>query len=113
MDSHYQQLFNKSISDRLNTTPQSKQHWLAAVQIAVTDFTEVHGRLLTQLRLDPFFTQQTTPINNNTQSQYSLFRTSLFKNNDPETTAHDTASSWEEEDLWADPTGDFALLFER
>eukprot|EP00957_Ditylum_brightwellii_P097919 7457611-Ditylum_brightwellii.AAC.1 len=86
MDSHDQQLFNKLIGDRLNTTPQSKQHWLAAVQIAVTDFTEVHGRLPTQLRL---------------------------KNNNPETTAHDTASSWEEEDLLADPAGDFAPLFER
>eukprot|EP00957_Ditylum_brightwellii_P109778 8372828-Ditylum_brightwellii.AAC.1 len=113
MDSHDQQLFNKPIGDRLNTTLQSKQHWLATVPIAVTDFTEVYGRLPTQLRLESFFSRQTTPSNDITQSQHSLFCTSLFRKNDPKTTAHDTASLWEEEDLWADPAGDFAPLFER
>eukprot|EP00957_Ditylum_brightwellii_P159858 12168639-Ditylum_brightwellii.AAC.1 len=40
MDAFDQHLFNKPLNNWHDTTPQSKQHWLAAVHIAVNDFTE-------------------------------------------------------------------------
>eukprot|EP00957_Ditylum_brightwellii_P195431 14889994-Ditylum_brightwellii.AAC.1 len=60
MDSFDTSLFKKSLEEQLRSTPQSKLHWLASVDIAVHDFTEVHGRIPTQHTMTLFFSQATT-----------------------------------------------------
>eukprot|EP00957_Ditylum_brightwellii_P000836 66502-Ditylum_brightwellii.AAC.1 len=111
MDSYDQQLFNKSLNERLGTTPQSKQHWLAAVHIAVNDFKEVNGRLPTQLTIKSFFAKGHTTSNNNTETPNSMFSNSMSQSNYPEFGTSEPTSYREEEDFWADPTGDFDPLF--
>eukprot|EP00957_Ditylum_brightwellii_P193371 14723618-Ditylum_brightwellii.AAC.1 len=107
MEAFDQHLFNKSLKDWLNTTPQSKQHWLAAVHKVVNNFTEVNGRPPTQLTNKSFFTTCHTPSNDSTQSPQSTFCISLSQINYPNNGASETTSSWEEVASWADPAGDF------
>eukprot|EP00957_Ditylum_brightwellii_P159322 12127400-Ditylum_brightwellii.AAC.1 len=96
MDSYDQQLFNKSLNEWLDMTPQSKKNWLAAVHIAVNDFTEVNGRLPTQLAIKSFFKKRQTTSNNNTQTPNSTFSNSMSQLDYPEFGASETTSSWEE-----------------
>eukprot|EP00957_Ditylum_brightwellii_P166667 12687851-Ditylum_brightwellii.AAC.1 len=55
MDSFDTALFHKPLAERLLTTLQSKAHWLAAVDIVVHDFTEVHGCVPAQSTMTSFF----------------------------------------------------------
>eukprot|EP00957_Ditylum_brightwellii_P001451 113375-Ditylum_brightwellii.AAC.1 len=75
-------LFQKPLEDRLQTSPQSKAHWLASVNIAVHDFTEVHGRIPTQLTITSFFqkvNQHSTQSSPSLSHPPSLSRQSLSK----------------------------------
>eukprot|EP00957_Ditylum_brightwellii_P106943 8158894-Ditylum_brightwellii.AAC.1 len=113
MDNFDQRLFSKPLDNQLCTTPQSKKHWLVAVHIAVHDFTKVHGQLPSQLTITSFLQKRNTPCYNSTMSPQSMSCTSMSRIIDPVLRASEDASSWEDDDFWADPAGDFELLFER
>eukprot|EP00957_Ditylum_brightwellii_P108278 8260367-Ditylum_brightwellii.AAC.1 len=59
-----------------------------------------------------FLMKRHTPGNGSTQPPQSVFQNSLSQNNHPDNSASKTTPSWEEEASWADPAGDFELLFE-
>eukprot|EP00957_Ditylum_brightwellii_P048565 3685314-Ditylum_brightwellii.AAC.1 len=84
MATHDQQLFHKPLADRSKTTPASKKHWLASVQLAVHDFTEVHGRIPTQLTITLYFSKTTPTNSNTTTAPISMFQNSMSQLPNPE-----------------------------
>eukprot|EP00957_Ditylum_brightwellii_P090701 6908229-Ditylum_brightwellii.AAC.1 len=58
-------LFHLDLTDRLKTSPESKQLWLESVKIAVHDFKVVHKQTPAQSVITDFFnrtaTEQITP----------------------------------------------------
>eukprot|EP00957_Ditylum_brightwellii_P013813 1040995-Ditylum_brightwellii.AAC.1 len=107
-----QLLFQKTLSDCLLTSPQSKLHWLEAVKIAVHEF---HGRIPTQIMIVFFFSHSNTEPS--TDQHSPVLNTSMSRQSMPCSIDHvgagsKLASSWKEVDLWQDPAGDFDPLFE-
>eukprot|EP00957_Ditylum_brightwellii_P182302 13888542-Ditylum_brightwellii.AAC.1 len=113
MDNFDQQLFNELVKDWLQTTPQSKKYWLVAVNIAVNNFTPVHGQVPSQMTITSFLQKWNSPSHDSTMSPLSMPQTSTSQTVDTVLRASEYTSSWEEDDLWADTTGDFEPIFER
>eukprot|EP00957_Ditylum_brightwellii_P091122 6937641-Ditylum_brightwellii.AAC.1 len=53
-------LFHLDLTERLKTSPESKQLWLESVKIAVHDFKVVHKRTPAQSIITDFFNRKAT-----------------------------------------------------
>eukprot|EP00957_Ditylum_brightwellii_P175967 13399241-Ditylum_brightwellii.AAC.1 len=107
-------LFQKPLEERLQTSTQSKAHWLALVDIAVHDFTEVHGRIPTQLTITSFYQKANKPSTQSIPSlscPQSLSRHSLSETTEHFASAYEGSSTWDHDENWNDPARDFDPLF--
>eukprot|EP00957_Ditylum_brightwellii_P130350 9943364-Ditylum_brightwellii.AAC.1 len=107
-------LFQKPFEERLQTSPQSKAHWLASVDIAVHDFTEVHGHIPTQLTITSFFQTTNQPSTQSIQSlscPLSLSRQSLFEITEHFAFEYEGLSTWDHDENWNDPARNFDPFF--
>eukprot|EP00957_Ditylum_brightwellii_P161504 12296993-Ditylum_brightwellii.AAC.1 len=77
MEKYDQQLFSKSLEERLLTTPTSKKHWLALVQLAVNEFTVLNGRSPTQSTITVYFPKQQDNNSDTTPESNSMFQNSM------------------------------------
>ena len=116
LDSFDTALFTKPLEERLQTSPQSKAHWLASVNIAAHDFTKVRGRLPSQLTLTSFFprmNKSSTQPSPSLPCSPSSSRPSLSEITHLIASKHANILTWEHYMTWNDPAGDFEPLFER
>eukprot|EP00957_Ditylum_brightwellii_P186846 14227964-Ditylum_brightwellii.AAC.1 len=115
MDSLDKTLFKKPLEECLQTTPQSKAHWLASVNIVVHDFTVVHGQTPTQLAITYFFPKVSNPTSTQPSSSMSrpssLSPPSLSGILDHNAHEYDATSTWENDVHWNDPAVDFDPLY--
>eukprot|EP00957_Ditylum_brightwellii_P112612 8584639-Ditylum_brightwellii.AAC.1 len=102
------------MEERLQTSIQSKAHWLALVDIAVHDFTEAHRHIPMQLTITKFYTKANQPSTQSTPSLSrppSLSHQSLSKTPEYFASAYKGSSIWDHYENWNDPARDFDPLF--
>ena len=66
-------LFQLDVTDRLQTSPESKRLWLESIRIAVHDFRVVHNRIPSQRTITEYFSTTTMDTQDSNQDGHHEF----------------------------------------